>query len=173
MGTTFVDCNMGGSELLEREKHSNHIHKEKDWPVQLGKRKPKESSPSSASSEKSRPALDGPTIEEQVEKLGDVMKICGIKASKIMQEVHALGDKTKELCPVIFAAGAWQQLTIALFQEACGIKYFQPMVIAGHTEPNIRDLVFSGFLDNLDKEQLRKLAIILKPFNDEIEENKF
>ena len=107
--------------------------------------------------------------------MGDILKKCGIKAGEVIREVkdtYSLDERSLGLCPVVFSTGAWQQLTIALFQEACGIKYFQPMVIAGHTEPNIRDLVFSGFLDNLDKEQLRKLAIILKPFNDEIEENK-
>lgn len=101
------------------------------------------SSPSSPSSEKSFPDLSPPTMEEQVEMLRDVMKICGIEAGKVMREVresYSQDERAVGLCPVIPSTGAWQQLTIALFQEACGVKHFQPTVISCSTEPNIRDI---------------------------------
>ena len=93
-------------------------------------RKSKESSPSSPSSpssEKWTAIPPPPTIEEQVEKLGDVMKICGIKAGAVIRELRDSYSAREEvaggLCPIRVGTGEWQQLTIALFQEACGVKH--------------------------------------------------
>jgi len=79
MGRAVIcDCNMGGSVSQQRENYSEKIYRARNWPKpppsprKENMEKQKDSSPSSPSSEKITPTVESPTIEERIEKLGDV-----------------------------------------------------------------------------------------------------
>ncbi len=105
-GATLSFCDTGASLTSKYEEP-------KAYPIYQDEAK--EASKSSESS----PSLERPTMEEQVDRLGEIMEACGKRSAKVIACIQ-LDVKSSYFC----IPDLWENITMALFKEMVGVKCF-------------------------------------------------